>query len=80
MFGKLSEALKNLDADAIVEKAAPMLDKVLGNPQGSNPAISSSSQKSLPPEQSYAHLGGKRKALLIGINYTGIIEMLYLVL
>ena len=76
MFGKLTQAFKNLDTDAIVEKAAPMLNKALGREENS-----ASEGPSQPPtraplarEESFAHLNatGKRKALLIGINYTGL--------
>jgi hypothetical protein len=65
MFGKLAEFAKKLDVDDLMQKAAPMLDKLgVNSSEGQRENSSTATEINHGP-------GGACRALLIGINYTG---------
>jgi hypothetical protein len=65
MFGKLAEFANKLDVDDLMQKAAPMLDKLgVKSSEGQRENTSNLTETNHGP-------GGVRRALLIGINYIG---------
>jgi Caspase domain len=71
MFGKFKDALKNVDTDALMAKAAPFMDKAAEH-FGAQASTERTTEPTQPGavEENYGP-GGKRRALLIGINYIG---------
>ncbi|KAJ3372560.1 Ca(2+)-dependent cysteine protease [Kappamyces sp. JEL0680] len=64
MFKSLSDSLKNLNVEDMVNKAAPLLEKLGGdNARNAGPTTTVTELNHGP--------GGKRRALLVGINYFG---------